>query len=125
MEHRRVDVWCLVGVDAMLNKLITIVACFFAILAGVLIFMYKIQGLELTNVRADNTTLHSNNNLLITRLEREHNDALEISRKNRELEDLAKRAVGFDWNRDISGDGVVLWLHENAIRVQGSRKTTD
>ena len=119
------DVWCLVGVDAMLNKLITIVACFFAILAGILIFLYKVQGWELTNVRADNTALRSNNNLLITRLEREHNDALEISRKNKELEDLAKRAVDFDWNRDISGDGVVLWLHENAARVQGNRKTTD
>ena len=119
------DVWCLVGVDAMLNKLITIIACFFAILAGCLIFWCRLQADRIDSLKSAKNTLQANNNLLITRLEREHNDALEISRKNKELEDLAKRAVGFDWNRDISGDGVILCLHENAIRVQGSRKTTD
>ena len=108
-----------------MNKLLMYVACFFAILAGVLIFMYKIQGWELTNVRADNTTLQSNNNLLITRLEREHNDKVELGRKNKELENLAKSVVDFDWNRDISSDVVVLWLHDNALQVQGNRKRAD
>ena len=109
----------------MLNKILLFVACFFAILAGILIFMYKIQGWELTNVRADNTTLQSNNNLLITRLEREHNDKLEISRKQKELEDLAKHSVDFDWDRDISSDVISLWLRENAIRVQRDRARAD
>lgn len=66
-----------------------------------------------------------NNNVLVNRLERERNDALEISRKNRELEALAKHSVNFDWNTDISNDELVLWLHKNAIQIQGSRKTAD
>lgn len=109
----------------MLNRISLFLACFFAILAGVLIFMYKIQGWELTNVRADNTTLQNNNNLLITRLEREHNDKVELGRKNQELESLAKHSVGFDWNRDISNDELVLWLHENAVQVQRDRARAD
>lgn len=109
----------------MLNKILLILVAFFGIVATLLIFWVYLQGQRIDSLKTAKNTLQANNNLLLTRLEREHNDALEISRKNRELENLAKRAVGFDWNTDISNDELVLWLHENAVRVQGSRTRAD
>lgn len=109
----------------MLNKIFIFLACFFAILAVCLFFWVNIQGKRIDSLKTAKNTLEANNNLLLTRLEREHNDKVELGRKNQELENLAKHSVDFDWNRDISSDGVVLWLHENAIRVQGNRKRAD
>lgn len=106
-------------------KIKVILAIFFAFLVGVLSFWIYLQGKQIKSLKDAKNTLEMNNNMLITRLEREHNDKLEISRKNQELESLAKRSVGFDWTRDISNDELVLWLHKNAVQVQRDRARTD
>lgn len=109
----------------MLNKILLILVAFFGLVAIVFGFWIWLQGQRIDSLKTAKNVLQANNNLLITRLEREHNDAMEISRKNQELENLAKRAVSFDWYRDISSDELILWLRENAVRVQGSRTTAD
>ena len=109
----------------MFNRIITFLACFFAIVAVILGFMYKVQGNELTCVRADNIALKNNADILMQQLEREHNDKMEISRKNEELEAMAKHDISFDWNYTIADTDVVRWLHENAVRLQGSRTRAD
>lgn len=69
--------------------------------------------------------LQTNNNFLIKKIEREHNDKVEIGRKYEELENLAKRSINFDWSADISRSDIALWLRENAIRVQRDRARAD
>ncbi len=115
----------ILGVNAMLNRIILFFACFFGVLAVVCIFWINIQGKRIDSLKSAKTMLESNNNFLIKKIEREHNDKVELSRKQKELENLAKRSVGFDWDRDISSDELVLWLRENAVQVQRDRARAD
>jgi hypothetical protein len=109
----------------MLNKILLFLACFFGCTTMIIGFLYNLQSGRIDSLETSNMGLQTNNNFLIKKIEREHNDKVEISRKNQELENLAKRSVGFDWNRDISSDELVLWLHENAVRVQRDRARAD
>lgn len=109
----------------MFNRTIQFLALFLGILVACLLFWVNIQGKRINSLEASKKVLESNANFLIKKVEREHNDKMELGRKNQELESLAKHSVDFDWNRDISRDELVLWLRENAVRVQGSRARAD
>lgn len=109
----------------MLNKILLFLACFFGVLAVILVFWCNLQSGRIDSLKTSNTGLQTNNNFLIKKIEREHNDKVEISRKYEELENLAKHSVNFDWNTDISSDEPTLWLRENAIRVQRDRTRAD
>lgn len=109
----------------MINKILLFVACFFGVTAVILGFLYNLQSGRIDSLETSNIGLQTNNNFLIKKIEREHNDKVEISRKYEELENLAKRSVNFDWNTDISSDEPTLWLRENAIRVQRDRARAD
>lgn len=109
----------------MLNRIIQFLALFFGILVVCLLFWINIQDKRINSLETSKKVLESNTNFLIKKVEREHNDKMELGRKNQELESLAKHSVDFDWSRDISRDELVLWLRENAVRVQGSRARAD
>ena len=109
----------------MLNKILLCLACFFGVTVIILGFLYNLQSGRIDSLETSNMGLQTNNNFLIKKIEREHNDKVEISRKYEELENLAKRSVNFDWNTDISSDEPTLWLRENAIRVQRDRARAD
>ena len=109
----------------MMNKILLFLACFFGCTAAILGFLYNLQSGRIDSLETSNMGLQTNNNFLIKKIEREHNDKVEISRKYEELENLAKRSVNFDWNTDISSDEPTLWLRENAIRVQRDRARAD
>lgn len=109
----------------MLNRIALILACFFGCTTMIIGFLYNLQSGRIDSLETSNTSLQANNNFLIKKVEREHNDKMELGRKNQELESLAKHSVDFDWNRDISRDELVLWLRENAVRVSGSRARAD
>lgn len=109
----------------MLNRIIQFLALFFCCTTVIIGFLYNLQSGRIDSLETSNTSLRTNNNFLIKKVEREHNDKMELGRKNQELESLAKHSVDFDWSRDISRDELVLWLRENAIRVQGSRARAD
>lgn len=108
-----------------MNKILLYVACFFAILSGILLGVYKYQSKRIDTLETAKTTLQANNQLLISKMKRAYDDKVEISRKFEELENLAKHSVNFDWNTDISSDEPTLWLRENAIRVQRDRARAD
>lgn len=92
-----------------MNKILLYVACFFAILAGVLIFWVRLQSNRIDTLQAAKTTLEANNNLLINRLEKEHNDKVEVSRTNELLRKQIKAdKTGFDWNYDLTSNPVLL-----------------
>ena len=92
-----------------MNKILLYVACFFAILAGVLIFWVRLQSIRIDTLQAAKTTLEANNNLLINRLEKEHNDKVEVSRTNELLRKQIKAdKTGFDWNYDLTSNPVLL-----------------
>ena len=109
----------------MLARIRLILGVFLVAGVAILLFWINIQSKKIKSLQEAKNTLEMNNNVLLTRIKREHDDKVEYSRKAQELEDLAKRAVNFDWNRDISNDELVIWLRENSIRVQGSRKRAD
>ena len=67
----------------------------------------------------------NNTELLKKTLEREHNDKIEISKRNEELEAAAKADTSFDWYADISNTDVVKQLRANAIRLQNDRARSD
>lgn len=115
----------ILGVDVMLNRIVLFIACFLAILAVLLFGWSTYQSKRIKSLETAKTNLEANNQLLISKMKRAYDDKVELGRKNQELENLAKRSVGFDWNRDISSDELVLWLHENAVRVQGNRARAD
>lgn len=92
-----------------MNKILLYVACFFAILAGVLIFWVRLQSNRIDTLQAAKTTLESNNNLLIKKLEKEHNDKLEVSRRAEEIEKAIKAdKSGFDWHYNLESNPVLL-----------------
>ena len=109
----------------MLNKILLFLACFFGVTVIILGFLYNLQSGRIDSLETSNMGLQTNNNFLIKKIEREHNDKVEISRKYEELENLAKRSVNFDWSADISNDEPTLWLRENAIQVQRDRARAD
>ena len=66
--------------------------------------------------------LESNNNILIKKLEKEHNDKLEVSKKIAKLEKLAKTDSSFDWSAPIGNTLVVQQLKENAKLLINKKK---
>jgi hypothetical protein len=56
----------------------------------------------------------ANNNVLIKRMEKVYADTLEVSERNRKLEEEAKKDKGyFDWYVDISNTSVIRRLRED------------
>ena len=93
----------------MLNRIVLFIACFFGVLAVVCIFWINIQGKRIDSLKSAKTMLESNNNLLIKKLEKEHNDKLEVSRRAEEIEKAIKAdKSGFDWNYDLSANPVLV-----------------
>ena len=94
-----------------------IIACFFALLIGGLFFWIYIQNQKIDSLERAKNTLEANNNLLLNRLEREHNDKLEVSRKNEELKaKINNDKSGFDWHYNLNSNPVLLEfkrLHQN------------
>lgn len=92
-----------------MNRIVLFIACFFAILAGALIFWIRLQSNRIDTLQAAKTTLEANNNLLINRLEKEHNDKLELSKRTAEIEEAIKKDTsGFDWNYNLSDNSVLV-----------------
>ena len=92
----------------MLNKILTILACFFCVIAIILGFWCNLQSGRIDSLKSAKTMLESNNNLLIKKLEKEHNDKLEVSRRAEEIEKAIKADTsGFNWDYDLSGNSVL------------------
>lgn len=109
----------------MLNRIVLILACFFAILSGVLIGVNKYQSKRIDTLETAKTTLQANNQLLISKMKRAYDDKVELGRKIEELKKVASADADFDWSADISNTFVVRWLHENADKVRGARARAD
>lgn len=93
----------------MLNKILLFIACFFGVLAVVCIFWINIQGKRIDSLKSAKTMLESNNNLLIKKLEKEHNDKLEVSRRATEIEKAIKAdKSGFNWNYNLESNPVLV-----------------
>ena len=95
-------------------------ALFFVFIIVIGVFVINLQRKEINSLKGEKSVLMANNNLLIDKLKRSYNDQMELSRKNKELEKLAKSDTGFDWYADISNSPVVVKLRENAIRLSGN-----
>ena len=106
-------------------KLKVVFGCFLVALIGGLLFVVNYQSHKIDTLKTAKNVLEANNQILHNRLERVRNDAMELSRKNKELEDSANRDINFDWNYIIADTDVVRWLRENAIRLQGDRARAD
>lgn len=93
----------------MLNKILVFLACFFGATAIILGFWCNLQSGRIDSLKSAKTMLESNNNLLIKKLEKEHNDKVEIGRRAEEIEKAIKAdKSGFDWNYDLSANPVLV-----------------
>ncbi len=93
-----------------MNKILLILACFFAILVVLLFGWSTYQSKRIKSLETAKTSLEANNQLLISKMKRAYDDKVELGRKYEELENLAKHSVNFDWDRDISNDVIILKL---------------
>lgn len=76
--------------------------------AGLLFIMW-LQSKQIASLKTDNSILRANTDVLINKLEKEHNDKLEVSRKNTELKAKIDNYKGdFDWRTDLSNNPVLL-----------------
>ena len=92
----------------MLNKILLFLACFFGCTTMVIGFLYNLQSGRIDSLETSNTSLRANNNLLIKKLEKEHNDKLEVSRRAEEIEKAIKKDTsGFNWDYDLSANPVL------------------
>lgn len=86
-----------------------ILACFFAFVVGCLILLVSYQSKRINALQAAKITLQANNNLLINRLEKEHNDKVEVSRTNEQLrKQIEADKSGFDWHYNLESNPVLL-----------------
>lgn len=93
----------------MLNKILLFLACFFGCTTMIISFLYNLQSGRIDSLETSNTHLQAINNLLIKKLEKEHNDKLEVSRRAEEIEKAIKKDTsGFDWNYDLSANPVLV-----------------
>ena len=101
--------WCLVRVNVMLNRVVLFVACFLALVAVLLFVWCSIQSNRIKSLQALKTSLEANNNILINRLEKEHNDKVELGKRTEELEKaIMADTSGFNWDYDLSANNVLL-----------------
>ena len=108
-----------------MNKILLILACFFAILVALLFGWSTYQSKRIKSLETAKTSLEANNQLLISKMKRAYDDKVELGRKIDKLQALAKTDSDFDWSRDISGSLIVGWLRENADSVQRARARAD
>ena len=98
-------------------KIKLILGCFLVALIGGLLFVVSYQSHKIDTLKTAKNVLEANNQVLLNRLEKEHNDKLEISKKNKQLKATIDNYKGdFDWRANISSDPVLLEfkrLHQN------------
>lgn len=93
----------------MLNKILLFLACFLGVTVIILGFLYNLQSGRIDSLETSNTSLQANNNFLIKKLEKEHNDKLEVSRTNELLRKQIKAdKSGFDWHYNLESNPVLL-----------------
>lgn len=86
-----------------------IIALILAAVIGVLIFWGVLQSNEIKSLREAKNTLEANNNLLVGRIRKEHADKLELSKRQKELEDaINSDTSGFDWDYNLTTNRVLL-----------------
>lgn len=101
-----------------MNKILLILSGILLFAAVILFEMYNYQTKKVDALQEQKNTLLSNNGLLSSKLEREHNDKIELSEKVEKLEELAKIDTSFNWSADISNTLIVKQLRENANKVR-------
>lgn len=93
----------------MVAKIKLILAVFLLVGVLVLLFWINVQSKQIKTLRDAKNTLEANNNLLINRLEKEHNDKLEVDRRAKEIEKAIKKDTsGFNWHYDLSTNPVLV-----------------
>ena len=109
----------------MLNKILTLIII--GLIAVLAAMRWQSEKKDKCIVDLNNrlSVAEKNADTLKKTLEREHNDKIELGKRNEELEAAAKADTSFDWRADIASSDVVKQLRENAIRVSGSRARAD
>ena len=98
-------------------KIKLILGCFLVALIGGLLFVVSYQSHKIDTLKTAKNVLEANNQVLLNRLEKEHNDKLEISKKNEQLKAIIDAdKSGFDWHYPLGNNPVLLEfkrLHQN------------
>ena len=95
-----------------MTKLYKFLACFFAILALVMILMYGFTKNKLERTESEKKALYEDLKTYQTQLEKIYNDKVELDKQYKQLEAKAKADKNFNWYTDISKSPVVLELRD-------------
>lgn len=93
----------------MLNRIVAFIGVF--LLVGVILACCVIsyQSKRIDALLDAKNSLESNNQLLINKLKKEHNDKLELDKRAKAIEEaIRKDTSGFNWNYDLSGNSVLV-----------------
>jgi predicted nuclease with TOPRIM domain len=91
-------------------KIISIIAVFFALCCGVLLFMYNLSEKENKSLQANLNTLRGNNAYLQQEIKKRNENAVALSERVRKLEEEAKTDTAFDWYVNIANSPVIKRL---------------
>lgn len=97
-----------------MNKIVKIYALIATIIAIVFYLLYVYNTNKIDGLEEKITELSTSLNSYKTKLEKEHDDKVELDRRNKELEKKAKIATNFNWYTDIFYDPVVVELREQS-----------
>lgn len=112
-------VWLLYSINYLLAfdmvKFLSIITLALGLLCFTLFQMCINRGRQIDLLEAQKKALNGNINYLEAEIEKRNQKELDVDIRIRELEEAAEKAAalgGFDWNRDISSDPVVIQLKE-------------
>lgn len=97
-----------------MSKIYTIIVVFLGLVAS----WYVIKDIHSQNtilsLQTENNALRGNNSFLEKRIEKERQDALEVSERNQEMEQAAKLDKSFNWNLRLPSGTILNRLHEDS-----------
>lgn len=98
-----------------MTKLLSYLAAFLLLVVYILSTLYIERGNKITVLETQKNALNGNINYLEAEIEKRNEKALAADIRMREIEAAAARGKnkgGFDWNRNIATDPVIIKLKE-------------
>lgn len=97
-----------------MNKILKLYATGVTIIALVFYFFFVYNKGQIEKLKYDNQELSTRLETYKNKLEKEHNDKVELNKRNKNLEEKAKNSPDFNWYANIFDDPVVVELRKQA-----------
>lgn len=116
--------WIFLMVVAM-NKILLIVIAFLLIIIIWIQWSSNHKSNEIKELQNKLTVAVQNEDMYKKKLEREHNDRVELEKRQEENKEIAKSDESFNWDASIANSPLIIKLREDSIRIQRDRARAD